>query len=93
MARYQNRYATLVKEALEARDGTSINLIDVAKTGHTSPYGQFEIDDLDAIIAEQFGGELSGDGSPVNPRKSMPYQLGRKYGVKKVRNIYWRSAR
>jgi len=61
MTRYQNRYAILVKEALEARDGTSINLIDVAKTGHTSPYGQFEIDDLDAIIAEQFGGELSGN--------------------------------
>lgn len=60
MARYQNRYATLVKEALEARDGTSINLIDVAKTGHTSPYGRFEIDDLDAIVAEQFGGKLSG---------------------------------
>lgn len=61
MARYQNRYAILVKEALEARDGTSINLIDVAKTGHTSPYGRFEIDELDAIIAEQFGGELSGN--------------------------------
>jgi len=61
MTRYQNRYAILVKEALEARDGTSINLIDVAKTGHTSPYGRFEIDDLDAIIAEQFGGELSGN--------------------------------
>lgn len=61
MTRYQNRYAILVKEALEARDGTPINLIDVAKTGHTSPYGRFEIDDLDAIIAEQFGGELSGN--------------------------------
>src|SRR5215470_10908079 len=61
MTRYQNRYAILLKEALEARDGTSINLIDVAKTGHSSPYGQFEIDDLDAIIAEQFGGELSGN--------------------------------
>ena len=27
MTRYQNRYASLVKEALEARDGTSINLL------------------------------------------------------------------
>src|SRR5688572_12362997 len=35
MTRYPNRYVILVKEALEARDGTSINLIDVAKTGHT----------------------------------------------------------
>src|SRR5688500_1791171 len=61
MTSYQNRYAVLIKEALEARDGTSINLIDVAKTGHTSPYGQFEIDDLDSIIAEQFGGQLSGN--------------------------------
>lgn len=61
MTRYQNRYANLIKEALEARDGTSINLIDVAKTGHTSPYGEFEIDELDAIIVEQFGGKLSGN--------------------------------
>jgi hypothetical protein len=61
MTRYQNRYVILVKAALEARDGTSINLIDVAKTGHTSPYGRFEIDDLDAIIANQFGGKLSGN--------------------------------
>src|SRR5690606_1234196 len=30
------------------------------KTGHTSPYGASEIDELDAIIAEQFGGRLSG---------------------------------
>ena len=59
--RYQNRYAILIKQALEARDGTSINLFDVAKTGHTSPYGRFEIDDLDAIIAAQFGGQLSGN--------------------------------
>ena len=57
LTRYQNRYAILIKAALEVRDGRSINLIDVAKTGHTSPYGQFEIDDLDAIIAKQFGGE------------------------------------
>ncbi len=61
MKRYQNRYPILVKEALEARDGTSIRLIDVAKTGHTSPYGRLEMDDLDAIIAEQFGGALSGN--------------------------------
>ena len=59
--RYQNRYVILVKDALEARDGTAINLFDVAKTGHTSPYGRFEIDDLDAIIADQFGGTLSGN--------------------------------
>lgn len=59
--RYQNRYAILVKDALEARDGTTINFFDVAKTGHTSPYGEFEIDDLDAIIADQFGGTLSGN--------------------------------
>lgn len=58
--RYQNRYAILVKDALEARDGTTITLFDVAKTGHTSPYGASEIDELDAIIAEQFGGRLSG---------------------------------
>jgi hypothetical protein len=61
LTRYQNRYAVLIKQALEARDGTSINLFDVAKTGHTSPYGQFEINDLDAIIADQFGGKLSGN--------------------------------
>lgn len=59
--RYENRYAILVKEALEARDGASINFFDVAKTGHTSPYGKSEIDELDAIIAEQFGGQLSGN--------------------------------
>jgi hypothetical protein len=58
---YGNRYALLVKEALEARDGHSINLIDVAKTGHTSPYGKFEIDDLEAIIAAEFGGQLTGN--------------------------------
>ena len=58
---YQNKYAVLVKEALEARDGTSINFFDVAKTGHTSPYGRFEINELDAIIAEEFGGQLSGN--------------------------------
>jgi len=59
--RYENRYAILVKEALEARDGTTINFLDVAKTGHSSPYGQFEIDDLDAIVADQFGGQLTGN--------------------------------
>ena len=61
LTRYENRYAILVKEALESRDGTSINFFDVAKTGHTSPYGQFEIDDLDEIIADQVGGQLSGN--------------------------------
>lgn len=61
MVRYQNRYAILVKQSLEARDGTSIHLIDVAKTGHTSPYGRFEIDDLDAVIEEEFGGQLRGN--------------------------------
>lgn len=59
--KYANRYAALIKEALEARDGHSINLFDVAKTGHTSPYGKFEIDELDQIIAEEFGGQLSGN--------------------------------
>lgn len=58
---YENRYAILVKEALEARDGNSINLFEVAKSGHTSPYGQFEIDELDQIIAEEFGGQLTGN--------------------------------
>ena len=59
--KYPNRYAVLVKEALEARDGHSINLFDVAKTGHTSPYGKFEIDELDQIIADEFGGQLTGN--------------------------------
>jgi len=58
---YPNKYAILVKEALEARDGKSINLIDLAKTGHTSPYGVFEIDALDEIIASEFGGHLNGN--------------------------------
>ena len=58
---YGNRYAVLVKEALEARDGHSINLFEVAKSGHTSPYGKFEIDELDQIIADEFGGQLSGN--------------------------------
>lgn len=58
---YGNRYAVLVKEALEARDGHQINLFDVALTGHTSPYGKFEIDQLDAIIEAQFGGKLIGN--------------------------------
>ncbi len=58
---YPNKYAILVKEALEARDGIAINLFDVAKTGHTSPYGAFEIDALDEIIANEFGGQLSGN--------------------------------
>jgi hypothetical protein len=58
---YPNKYAILVKEALEARDGVSINLFDLAKTGHTSPYGVFEIDALDEIIANEFGGQLSGN--------------------------------
>lgn len=57
---YQNRYAVLVREALETRDGHTINFFDVAKTGHTSPYGKFEIDELDEIIADEFGGQLSG---------------------------------
>ena len=59
--KYQNRYAILVKEALEARDGNTINFFDVAKTGHSSPYGELEIDDLDAIIAAEFGGSLEGN--------------------------------
>ena len=58
---YPNRYALLVKEALEARDGHEINFFDVAKTGHTSPYGRFEIDELDAIIESEFGGQLTGN--------------------------------
>lgn len=58
---YPNKYAILVKEALEARDGVSINLFDLAKTGHTSPYGVFEIDALDEIIANEFGGQLTGN--------------------------------
>ena len=58
---YANKYAILVKEALEARDGVSINLFDVAKTGHTSPYGVFEIDALDQLIANRFGGKLKGN--------------------------------
>jgi len=58
---YPNKYAILVKEALEARDGKSINLIDLAKTGHTSPYGVFEIDALDKIIASEYGGQLNGN--------------------------------
>ena len=58
---YRNRYAILVKEALETRDGHSINLFDVAKTGHTSPYGKMEIDELDAIIESEFDGQLSGN--------------------------------
>jgi len=59
--KYGNRYAVLVKEALEARDGHSINLFDVAKSGHTSPYGKVEIDELDQIIQDEFGGHLSGN--------------------------------
>ncbi len=58
---YGNRYAVLVKEALEERDGKLIRLFDVALTGHTSPYGKFEIDELDAIIEAQFGGQLTGN--------------------------------
>ena len=58
---YKNKYAVLVKAALEARDGNTINLFDVAKSGHTSPYGKIEIDELDAIIADEFGGQLSGN--------------------------------
>jgi len=59
--KYGNRYAVLVKEALEARDGHTINLFDVAKSGHTSPYGKLEIDELDQIIQDEFGGQLSGN--------------------------------
>jgi len=59
--KYGNRYAVLVKEALEARDGHTINLFDIAKSGHTSPYGKFEIDELDQIIQSEFGGHLSGN--------------------------------
>jgi hypothetical protein len=59
--KYGNRYAVLVKEALEARDGHTINLFDVAKSGHTSPYGKVEIDELDQIIQDEFGGHLSGN--------------------------------
>lgn len=59
--KYGNRYAVLVKEALEARDGHTINLFDVAKTGHTSPYGSMEIDELDQIIEDEFGGQLTGN--------------------------------
>lgn len=58
---YGNKYLNLVKEALEARDGHTINVFDVAKSGHTSPYGRFEIDELDQMIAEYFGGKLSGN--------------------------------
>lgn len=58
---YKNKFAVLVKEALEARDGNSINFFDVAKSGHTSPYGKIEIDELDAIITDEFGGQLSGN--------------------------------
>jgi len=58
---YPNKYAILVKEALEARDGISIKLFDLARTGHTSPYGVFEIDVLDEIIAKEFGGKLRGN--------------------------------
>jgi hypothetical protein len=58
---YSNKYAVLVKDALEARDGHEINLFDVARTGHTSPYGRFEIDELDAIIANEHGGQLEGN--------------------------------
>lgn len=58
---YENKYAILVKEALEARDGHSINFFDLAKTGHTSPYGKMEIDELDAIIESEFGGQLHGN--------------------------------
>jgi hypothetical protein len=58
---YPNKYAILVKEALEARDGISIRLFDLARTGHTSPYGVFEIDALDEIIAREFGGKLTGN--------------------------------
>jgi len=59
--KYGNRYAVLVKEALEARDGNTINLFDIAKSGHTSPYGKLEIDELDQIIEAQFGGHLTGN--------------------------------
>ncbi|MEY8199392.1 MAG: hypothetical protein RPS47_09140, partial [Colwellia sp.] len=58
---YQNKYAFLVKEALEARDGKTIQLFDLAKSGHTSPYGKVEIDELDTIIAGEFGGKLTGN--------------------------------
>lgn len=58
---YENKYARLVKEALEARDGRSINFFDVAKSGHTSPYGALEIDQLDAMIDSEFGGQLQGN--------------------------------
>jgi len=58
---YANRYAVLVTEALEARDGHSINLFEVAKSGHTSPYGKIEIDELEDIINDEFGGQLSGN--------------------------------
>jgi hypothetical protein len=58
---YGNRYVTLVKEALEARDGHTINVFDLARSGHTSPYGRFEIDEMDEIIADNFGGKLTGN--------------------------------
>lgn len=58
---YGNRYAVLIKEALEARDGQPVRLFDVALTGHTSPYGKFEIDELDALIEAEFGGKLAGN--------------------------------
>jgi len=58
---YQNKYAVLVQAALEARDGHPINLFDVAKTGHTSPYGKFEIDDFEAMIDAEHGGQLTGN--------------------------------
>jgi hypothetical protein len=58
---YENKYLTLVKEALEARDGNSIKILNVAKPGHTSPYGKIEIDELDAIIEAEYGGQLSGN--------------------------------
>ncbi len=59
--KYGNRYAVLVKEALEARDGHTVNLFDVAKSGHTSPYGSMEIDELEQIIEDEFGGQLTGN--------------------------------
>ncbi len=60
---YKNKYALLVKAALEARDGDghTINLFDIAKTGHTSPYGKFEIDDFEAMIDAEHGGQLTGN--------------------------------
>ncbi len=58
---YPNRYAVLVKAALEARDGHRINFFEVAKTGHTSPYGKLEIDELNRIIEEEYGGRLTGN--------------------------------